>query len=81
MTKVEELKNSRNVSEIHGLCQPLRQFFVAAQLEKAEVSFQTNLLDISRSARFEAVSTKLARMLNNRKSNPKAIANPDAKGY
>ena len=53
----------------------MQLIFTAAQWGQCKYS-SNSLLEISRSARFDAVSTKLALKLFNRKSNPNAITTP-----
>ena len=75
ITNVEELKNSRKVSNSR-IVPAIAPVFCLCSVGVSVSILSNNLLEISRSARFDAVSTKLALKLLIRKSNPKAITTP-----
>ena len=74
-TKVDELKNSRSVSNSRMVPAMAPVFCLCSLGVKVRI-LSNKRLEISRSAFFEAVSINLARKLLIRKSNPRAIITP-----
>ena len=75
ITKVDELKNSRRVSNSR-IVPAIAPVFCLCSLGVRVNILSNNLREISRSARLEAVSINRALKLLMRKSNPSAITTP-----